>query len=322
MNKCPDNTFIYMTNRNEMKGKVLIAGGSGLVGTRLTQLLSEDGYEVIVLSRSKKGKKDNFSFASWDPEKQQIDDVAFSADHVINLAGAGIADQPWTDKRRKVLTDSRLISTNFLCEEFRKNGSTLKTYIGASAIGYYGDGGDSWQTEDQDPAYKSFMTELCNDWEQAHSKFTAITDRLSIFRIGVVLSTQGGAYPKMRLPFKVGVGTYFGSGKQYYSWIHIDDLARIFIYLINDDSNSGIYNAVTPNPLTNKDLTSTIKTALDISGIIVPAPAIALKLAMGQMSNVILNSNRVSAEKISQAGFEFNYPTAEKAIKDIEQRSI
>ena len=314
---------IYVNDYKDiMKGKVLIAGGSGLVGSRLTQLLIEEGYEVTVLSRSKKGKRDNFEFANWDPEQQHIDEAALEADHVINLAGAGIADRPWTKGRKKELIESRLISTNFLQEQFVQRGRPLKTYLGASAIGYYGDGGDSWQTEDQPPAYRSFMTDLCKDWEEAHHSFADCTDRTSILRIGVVLSTLGGAYPKMRLPFKVGVGTYFGSGDQFYSWIHIDDLARMFIHLLDAEIESGIYNAVSPNPLTNKELTTSIKTALDITSIIVPAPKLTLKLAMGQMSNVILNSNKVSAKKIEKTGFDFKFPTAENAIQDIEERAI
>jgi len=305
-----------------MKGKVLIAGGSGLVGTRLAECLIEEGYDVIILSRSKQGKKGKVNYAKWNPAEQLIDEDALSANHVINLAGAGIADRPWTKNRRKELRDSRLISTNFLLKKFAEYDKKLKTYLGASAIGYYGDGGDNWQSEDQAPAYQSFMTDLCKDWEAAHHDFSTCSDRVSIVRIGIVLSTLGGAYPKMRLPFKVGVGSYFGSGDQYYSWIHIEDLAMMFIHLIETNKGHGIFNGVSPIPLTNKELIVAIKNALDISGLIISAPSITLKLTMGQMSNVILNSNRVSSKKIEQTEFNFRFGEIENAVKDIEQRSI
>lgn len=305
-----------------MKGKVLIAGGSGLVGKRLSQLLTTEGHEVIILSRSKKKQDGDIKFAQWNPTKNIIAEEALTADHVINLAGAGIADRPWTRSRKKELISSRLISTNFLLDYFSKNKNNVKTYIGASAIGFYGDGGDKLQSEDQAPEYSSFMTDLCRDWETAHLELSNCIDNVSVLRIGIVLSTLGGAYPKMRLPFKMGIGTYFGSGKQYYSWIHIDDLARMFIYLLNSDSESSIYNAVTPNPISNRSMTEAIKESLELKGLIMPAPAFTLKLAMGEMSNVILNSNRVSSNKIEEAGFKFQFPEIESAIKDIEERSI
>lgn len=306
-----------------MKGKVLIAGGSGLVGTRLSQLLLKEGYQVSILTRSEKADQEKLKFIKWNPYEQKIDTKAFDHDYLINLAGAGIADRPWTSSRKKELTDSRIISTNFLVDQFKKNDKSLKSYIGASAIGYYGDGGDQWQEENDQPAYDSFMTKLCSQWESAHQNFADIANRVSIARIGIVITTKGGAYPKMRLPFKVGAGTYFGSGNQYYSWIHIDDLAQMFIHLLkSSDNQSEVYNAVAPNPHTNKDFIKAIKNALNINSLIMPAPSFILKSTMGQMSNVILNSNRVSSKKIIESGFSFGYPVLESAIKDIEERSI
>lgn len=305
-----------------MKGKVLIAGGSGLVGKRLSQLLIEAGYEVIILSRSKKEGSKGLKYVSWSPQNQTISEDALTADHVINLAGAGIADRPWTKSRKKELIDSRLNSTSFLSEYYSKNKNNIKTYIGASAIGYYGEGGDKIQTEDQSPSKSSFMTDLCRDWETAHLGLSNCIEKVFVLRIGIVLSTLGGAYPKMRLPFKMGVGTYFGSGEQYYSWIHIDDLARMFIYLIESQNGESTYNAVSPDPISNKSMILAIKESLGLTGLVVPSPAFALKLAMGEMSKVILNSNRVSSKKIEQSGFNFQFPEIKSAIKDLEERSI
>lgn len=307
---------------SKMKGKVLIAGGSGLVGTRLSQLLIRDDYQVSILSRSKKPDQGKLKFIKWNPYEQEIDAAVFDHDHLVNLAGAGIADRPWTSSRKKELTDSRIISTNFLFNQFNENETSLKSYVGASAIGYYGEGGDSWQEESDLPAYDSFMTKLCSQWEEAHHNFSDLVDKVSIARIGIVLTTKGGAYPKMRLPFKLGAGTYFGSGDQYYSWIHIDDLAKMFVHLFEANNLKGIYNAVAPNPHTNKEFIKTIKSALNLRGLIMPAPAFILKNTMGQMSNVILNSNRVSSKKIEKSGFNFGYPILEEAVQDIEERSI
>lgn len=307
---------------DKMKGKVLIAGGSGLVGTRLSQLLIRANYQVSILSRSERADQGKLKYIKWNPNKQELASAAFEYDYLINLAGAGIADRPWTSSRKKELTDSRIISTNFLLEQFKENSVVLKSYVGASAIGYYGDGGNNWQKENDLPASDSFMTKLCGQWEDAHQEFSDIVENVSIVRIGIVITTKGGAYPKMRLPFKLGAGTYFGSGKQYYSWIHIDDLAQMFMHLLESTDLSGIYNAVTPNPHTNKDFVKAIKSALNLRGLIMPAPSFILKSTMGQMSNVILNSNRVSSKKIEQTGFNFGYPVLESAIKDIEERSI
>lgn len=304
-----------------MKEKVLIAGGSGLVGKRLCDLLLQSGYSVSILSRSDKNI-DNVNVIKWNPYENQIEEEAFDTNHIINLAGAGIADQLWTKSRKKELIDSRIISTDFLFQKFSEKNVQLKSYVGASAIGYYGDGGDSVQKEIDPPAYKSFMTELCKSWEAAHQKFEPISDQVSILRIGIVLSTQGGAYPKMRLSFKLGVGSYFGKGDQYYSWIHIDDLAKMFIHLIETKQNGGAYNAVAPNPVTNKTLVQSIKSSLGITAIITPAPKFMLKLMMGPLSKVILNSNRVSAQKIEDAGFRFQYPELASAIQDIESKKI
>jgi len=304
-----------------MGEKVLIAGGSGLVGKRLSQLLHADGYSVSILSRVAMQQTDVESIY-WNPAKGEISKTAFDTDHLINLAGAGIADKPWTKSRKKALVDSRIVSANFLFDQFKQEGVQLKSYQGASAIGYYGDGGDTLQKESDLPAYQSFMTGLCADWEEAHLKFDAIADQVSILRIGIVLSTKGGAYQKMRLPFKFGLGTYFGSGSQYYSWIHIDDLARMFIYLLQEGHKTSIYNAVSPEPVTNKQLIKSIKNALALKAIIQAAPAAIIKMTMGQLSKVILNSNRVSSKKIEDAGFNFNFPEIEKTIQDIEAKSI
>ena len=146
-----------------------------------------DRYEVIILSRSDRENRDGISFCKWDVDKRFLDQKAFTVDHVINLAGAGIADRPWTKTRKKELRESRLASTSFLFDQYVKNKTKLKTYLGASAIGYYGDGGDKWQKEYDSPTSSSFMTKLCKDWENAHLKFQELTDSVSIFRIGICL---------------------------------------------------------------------------------------------------------------------------------------
>lgn len=296
-----------------MSKKVLIAGGSGLVGTNLTKLLQKKGYKVSILSRSKRESQNKLNYFQWDPYNNFIEKGALETDYIINLSGAGVADKPWTKSRKKELIDSRLLSTKIIHTELQKHGLKVKAYIGASAIGYYGDGGEEWQDENTSPTKDSFMSNLCRDWEQAHSLMKDQCDSLSIVRIGLVLSNKGGAYPKIRTPFKLGTSSYFGQGDQYYSWIHIDDLSSMIYYLMSK-SKSGIYNGVSPNPYKNKKLVYSIKKALGIKALILPVPTFALKAAMGEMSNVLLNSNRISADKILNDGFEYSYPDLPEAV--------
>ncbi|MEM8908281.1 MAG: TIGR01777 family oxidoreductase, partial [Bacteroidota bacterium] len=202
---------------------ILIAGGSGLIGQRLSELLAQKNYHVIHLSR-RENLKARFPAYAWDLSANYIDPKAIEqADYVINLAGAGIADRPWTKKRKKLIIDSRVQSNQLLAKTIQAAGKA-KAFIAAAAIGYYGNSGENWVDEESPSPDHGFLTESCQIWEQTLHEIADQVPRMVIIRIGIVLSTLGGAMEKMLLSFKVRVGTYFGDGRQYYSWIHIDDL--------------------------------------------------------------------------------------------------
>lgn len=303
--------------------KVLIAGGTGLVGSRLSDLLSEKGYEVCHLSRRAKPKAKYKTFV-WDTQKQSIEEGAFhGVAYVINLAGAGIADGRWTKSRKKLLIDSRVETTALLTDAIKKLKHKPKAFLSAAAIGIYGDREDEALTEDSPIGTNGFMVKCCVAWENAiETAAAAIGIRTVSFRIGVVLSTKGGALEKMLLPLKVFTASYFGNGAQWYSWVHIDDICRMFIRGMEDETMKGIYNATTPNPLTNKVLTEQMVEALDKNAVIIPAPTFALRLAMGEMADVVLNSNKVLPKRLEAEGFDYLFPEFKGAIKDVVDREI
>lgn len=302
---------------------VLIGGGSGLVGKRLSQLLTEQGYKVCILSRSKQ-KDLPYPVYIWDTKRNYIEPSAVEkADYVINLAGAGIADALWTSSRRELIIESRLQTTRLLKDAIQQAVTPPKAFISASAVGYYGDRGNELLTEDAVAGKNSFLAKTTTLWEGAIQEVADETGiRTVAFRTGIVLSTQGGAMEKMLLSFKLRTGAYFGDGSQWYSWIHLDDMCRMYIHALGNEDMNGVYNAVAPYPHTNKELTYALKDALDIAALVVPAPKFALKMSMGDMSNVVLNSVKVSSKKIEDAGFGFKFPQLQPALDDLLEKNI
>lgn len=295
---------------------VLIGGGTGLIGTRLSALLKAKGYEVMHLSRTARPDAE-FPAFEWDVEAGTIDEAAVGkADYVINLAGAGIADRPWTKARKKLIISSRVNAPALLADTFERLGHSPKAYISSSAIGYYGDRGNEWMSEDAAPG-NGFLSESTQAWETAIQGVAKTGPRTVGLRVGIVLSTQGGALEKMLIPFRFYTGTYFGDGEQWYSWVHIDDICRMFIHALETPSMEGFYNAVAPNPVTNKRLVMEMKEALHSAAVILPAPAFALRLAMGEMADAILDSTRVLADKIQETGFTHEYPSIDRALQSL-----
>jgi len=293
---------------------ILIAGGTGLIGDRLSALLQQKGYTVRLLSRHPKGAGQY----AWDPAKGTLDETALEGvDAVINLAGAGIADGRWTAARKQLIIDSRVESARVLRNAFQKRNILPKTYLSASAIGYYGDSGEQWMYEDTPPADDSFMVQCCVAWENAAEAIGALGIRTVIVRIGVVLAKDGGALPEFVKPLRFGLGAYFGNGQAWYSWIHLEDVCRVFIWALENQQIEGIFNAVAPNPARNKDLVKATAKAMRQPAIFAPAPPFALRLMLGEMSAVVLNSNRVSDEKLRAAGFGFSYPVLENALGEV-----
>ncbi len=288
-----------------------------MVGKQLVKLLEKRGYEVGILSRSPEKIKGVRAF-EWNPEEGFIEEAAFEFDHAfINLAGSGIADKRWTEKRKKILISSRVDSAAVFAKYAEEGLYRPESYISASAIGFYGNRGNEWMYEDSTQGESGFLVECTVAWENAIRLVSKSGIRTAALRIGVVLTPEGGALEKMLLPFKFGMGNWFGSGEQYLSWIHIDDLCRMFLFLLENPSLEGFYNAVAPNPVSSKDFTIAIKNAKDSNAILMPVPAFTLKLGMGEMSSIVLEGSRVSSQKIEEAGFTFSFTEAESALRDL-----
>jgi uncharacterized protein (TIGR01777 family) len=292
--------------------KVIITGGSGLVGKRLTEMLAKKGYGVNILTR----KPGNANEYKWDLQKNIIDEKVFEdVEAIIHLAGVGIAENRWTEERKKEIVESRTRSIELLYDHLSTHENIVRYFISASAVGFYGDRGAEVLTEEASNG-TGFLAEVCRQWEDAADKMRALNIEVSKTRTGIVLSKHGGALEKLDLPVKFGVGTYMGDGKQFVSWIHLDDLCRMYIYLLEKKSD-GIYNGCAPEAITNKQMTLAIAKAMHRPVLPIPVPAIALKLALGEMSSMLLMSDNCSSDKILSAGFEFQFPTIGAALADI-----
>lgn len=299
---------------------VLITGGTGLLGNRLSALLTDKGYKVIHLSR-KRRLSAKYPAYKWDIEKGEIDEAALQqADYIITLAGAGIADKRWTEKRKQLIIDSRVNGLLLIKQQLAAKNLRPKAIIGASAIGFYGDSGQGVMTENS-PSGNDFLAESVRLWEGAYDAMeAALNVRVVRLRIGVILSPNGGALAKMLPTYKVGVGTYFGNGSQIYSWIHLDDMCAMFLFAVQNEALHGTYNGVAPKPVSNKTLAIAIGKALKRPTLPLPAPAFAMKLALGEMSAVVLSSSNVSAKKIQAAGFSFQFSDVKEALEDLLEK--
>ncbi|MEQ9231953.1 MAG: TIGR01777 family oxidoreductase [Cyclobacteriaceae bacterium] len=297
-----------------MPSKILITGGTGLVGTKLTDELLAKNHEVRILTTSALRAEEEDAFY-WNLKDQYIDQRAFEGlDYIVHLAGAGVADKRWSEERKKVIYDSRIKNTALLCE--RAKGHGVKGIIAASAIGYYGfDTGDELMTEESERG-DGFLSDVVVDWEREVEEFERIVDHVMMVRIGIVLSTEGGALKQMAPPFKLGVGSPLGNGKQWMSWIHIDDLVGMIIHGLENNS-SGIFNAVAPNPERNKDFSKTLATSLNRPMWLPNVPAFILKIVFGELAQVVLGGNRVSAKKIVDAGYSFKFEDLATALTDL-----
>lgn len=293
---------------------ILIAGATGLVGKPLVNLLKKEGWRVKILTRNPK-QEDNFY---WNPENLEMDQNALEGvNAIINLAGAGIADERWTSKRKEIITSSRVKGALTIRNYLKNSSQKPSIYISAGAIGYYGNCDDQWRSED-DNSGKDFLSKSCVEWEKAVSQIAELSIRTVQFRIGIVLSEKGGAWPKLYAPFKFfRIAPVFGNGQMWYSWIHLNDLVAMFKFALENEKISGIYNAVSPHPVTQKEMMKSLIANSGGFGLTIPIPSPLLKLAMGEMSAVVLSGSRVNSNKILNTGFKFNYPTIESAIKKL-----
>ena len=293
--------------------KVLITGGSGLIGRRLSFLLKSRGYEVRILSRSN-NPKNNYKTFVWNVSEQYINDSAFEGlTHIIHLAGAGIADKRWSEKRKKEIIASRVASTNLLYNSVKRLKTPLNSFISASATGYYGAVTSETIFEEKDKPAKDFLGKVCSLWEDSIFQFNEIKIRTVALRTGIVLSKDGGALKKMKTP----IITSLGNGKQYMPWIHIDDLCELYIKAIEDEQFKGAFNAVSPEHISNLSFSKKISKIFNYPFLALGAPSLILQIVFGEMSTIILNGSRISANKIKQAGFKFKFENLEKALKNL-----
>ena len=297
--------------------RILITGGTGLVGKRLTERLVEKGHEVLVLTR-KSSLVDSKSIFLWDPGRQWIDQEAVnSSDYIVHLAGLNIGSARWTPGRKQEILNSRIKSGALIYDFLDKGNRTLKAFISASAIGYYGAVTGEKIFIESDPPGNDFLGQTCKIWESVTEPFSALGIRTARIRAGIALSNQRGALRKIALPIKFGLGAALGNGKQYFPWIHLDDLCDIFIWAIEHKQMDGAYNAVAPQHVNNKEFTRKVAQSLQKPLWLPNIPSPVLKMVFGELSDTILRGSRMSSEKIVSAGFKFSYPTLEEALKQI-----
>ncbi len=298
--------------------KVLITGGTGLVGTHLRIKLQEMGYEVAILSRTKRNETKLLTY-TWDYNKDEIDkDAINTSDYIIHLAGVNLGEKRWTSKRKQLIFDSRIKSAELIYNNIDKGNNRLRAFITASAIGYYDAITSDKELNETEPPSDDFLGQTCKKWEQVADRFTDIGIRAVKIRTGVVLAKQGGALSKIIIPIKMGIGSAIGDGNQYLPWIHIDDLCSIYIKAIEDTQMIGAFNAVAPEHKTNKQFIETIAHYMDKPFGFPKIPAFAIKVIFGKMSEMILTGSRISSDKIRNSGFVFRYPNLESALEQLE----
>jgi uncharacterized protein len=306
---------------------VLITGGTGMIGTALSNLLLGKGYDVIILSRKPKPKTENpkLSYATWDPEKHIIDSSAIQrADFIVNLAGANVGDKRWTEKRKREIIDSRVKSGETLVKALKEIPNTVKAVVQAAGVDLYPPDPaipNATPFKETDARGNHFLGQVCEKWEASIQPVTALGKRLVILRTGMVLSKTGGALDRFETPVRFGIAAILSSGRQIISWIHIEDMIRMYQYAIENEQLNGVYNAAAPNPVSNKTLM--LEIAQFISGrfyMPMHVPAFVLKILYGELGIAILKSTTVSSEKINRAGFQFLFPSIEPALFDIEKK--
>lgn len=298
--------------------RVLITGATGLIGSRITRLCHQKGLQVNYLTTRKKKIKENYDYQGyyWNPSQGEIDVRCLdNVGAIINLAGENVF-QPWTAKARARILNSRIESLNLLYKLLAENEHEVGQIVSASGISIYPNSMQKMYSENDPEADNSFLGKVVQKWEFAAAKFRELDLRVATIRIGLVLSFEGGALLQMKRPLKFNLGTPLGSGKQWQSWIHINDLAQIFLHAV-ENGLDGVYNAVAPNPVTNEELTKQLAKIMNKKIWLPNFPAFALRLILGDMSKMILGSQLVSSKKIEETGFSFNYVNLERTLEDL-----
>lgn len=295
---------------------ILISGGTGLIGSQLTEILLKKNYKVIILSRKEiPSSNDNLIYKVWNPNKEYISaEVLQNTDIVINLAGKNVGDKRWNEKFKKELYDSRVKGTRFLVNSFKNADIKPELWINASAAGYYGAHKEKIMTENED-AGDNFLSIICKAWEKEATKIENHHTRLCIFRIGVVIAKNGGILAELEKPVKFWAGAAIGSGNQLISWIDIDDLCNMFVFAIENENLKGIYNAVAPTTVSNKELIKRMAHHLNKPLLLPAIPKWAIKIIAGEMSEYVLGSLNVSSKKIREVGFTFKFDDLDSSLR-------
>lgn len=302
---------------------LLITGGTGLIGQRLIDQLLPQGYTITVLSRRSLRPPrlpNSVNFAQWDASSAAgWGHLLEEVDGVVNLAGAGVADSPWTKARKQLIRESRLLAGQAVVEAINAAKNKPRVLLQASAVGYYGSDETATMTETSPPG-DDFLANVCQDWENSVKPVEALGVRVVYLRTGVVLDPRGGAFPKLMLPFRMFVGGPLGNGLQWMSWIHHQDQTAIIRFLLENDSLSGPVNLVAPDPLRNADFAKLLGKVMQRPAV-APAPGFIIRTVMGEMSTIVLDGQRVLPEKLSAAGYQFIYPQAEAALRELVNSS-
>ena len=303
---------------------VIITGGTGTIGKALSAALLKKNYEVIILTRdpSKGQPIPGLSYSYWDPNQKKIDETAFCrADHIIHLAGAGVADKRWSVGRKREIRESRVKGGELLVQSLSSLPHHIQSLVSSSAIGWYGADPlipNPNPFKETDPSVPGFLGETCRDWEASIAPAAEYT-RLAIIRTGIVLSNEGGALKEFKKPLQFGVAAVLGKGKQVISWIHVNDLVELFIMAMESPQWKGIYNGVAPEPVSNRELTISLAKAKGGFYIPLPVPAFVLKIIMGEMSIEVLKSATVSSAKTEAQGFQFRFRNIDDAMQDLSR---
>lgn len=293
---------------------ILITGGSGLVGKKLSKKLTENGHDVAILSR--KQEVSDYKVYIWNIEQNQIDLKAIEeSDSIVHLAGANIGEKPWSRSQKELILKSRVDSANLLFKTAMDINKSFKCVVSASAVGCYGAVTTNYTFKETDPYGNDFLGSVCKNWEAAIDQFKLLNTRIVKLRTAMVLDKDGGALKKIIKPVKFGVASALGSGKQYVTWIHIDDLVNIYVKAIEDENLTGAYNCASVDQKTNKEFMQTLAKVFHKPFWPINVPSFVLKSLYGEMANILLEGSRVDINKILSTGFAFQYNNLEDALK-------
>ncbi|HBT85615.1 MAG TPA: TIGR01777 family protein [Porphyromonadaceae bacterium] len=297
---------------------VLITGGSGMIGRRLSELLIEKGYKVIWLSRERYVKAVIPRYR-WDYRKGEIDSEALEqADIIIHLSGSNLGEGAWTRSKKQTIVESRVLTARLLLDTLKKLDKKPEAFISASAVGYYGMHTDEKVYDEDDlPARNDFLSRTCKKWEAAAFNFKKELDTRTVaLRTSFVIYKNSPALNKLKLPVKFGLGAPIGTGKQFFSWIHLDDLCRLYIKSVEDVGMEGVFNAVSPDQITNAEFMRLLAKEMKRPFFLPNIPAFILRIIMGEASGMVLEGSRISSQKVIDKGYKFKFDTFIEAIKE------